>query len=71
MTLNNLAVLPKGDGRCVEAEDLYQRSPLIFERELGPEHPKVITCRQNYVRLLRKIGRERGTAVFEARPAAE
>ena len=63
MTLNNLAVLYKSAGKYAEAEPLYQRALAIFEAALGPTHPKVITCRQNYAQLLRRdaaSGRSRG-----------
>ena len=55
MTLNNLAVLYKAAGAYAEAEPLYQRALAIFETALGPSHPKVITCRQNYAQLLREV----------------
>ena len=47
VTLNNLAVLYKSEGRLDEAAALYHRALSIFERTLGPEHPKAITCRKN------------------------
>jgi hypothetical protein len=53
MTLNNLAVLAKAQGRREEAADLYSRALAIFERALGPNHPKIITCRENFERLKR------------------
>ncbi len=51
MTLNNLAVLLKKQARYEEAGAMYERALTIFERALGPEHPKVVTCRENYARL--------------------
>jgi len=54
MTLNNLAVLLKANGQREAAAQLYQRALQIFEQTLGPEHPKVITCRENYARLLKR-----------------
>ena len=35
------------------AEPLYKRSLLIWEKALGPEHPKVATSLENYAKLLR------------------
>jgi hypothetical protein len=58
MTLNNLAVLCKAQSRYAEAEALYQRALAIFEQTFGPEHPKVITCRNNYAGLMRKMTRK-------------
>jgi hypothetical protein len=52
MTLNNLAVLYKAMDRHAEAEPLYQRALTVFEHALGPTHPKVVTCRQNYAQFL-------------------
>jgi hypothetical protein len=51
MTLNNLAVLAKAQGKRDEAAELYARALAIFERVLDPNHPKVTTCRENYARL--------------------
>jgi tetratricopeptide (TPR) repeat protein len=53
VTLNNLAVLLKKQGRYEEAAQLYQRALAIFRSSLGPEHPKVITCQDNLTRLRR------------------
>jgi tetratricopeptide (TPR) repeat protein len=58
MTLNNLAVLYKAAGEYVKAEPLYRRALAIFEAALGPTHPKVRTCRQNYAQLLRDMSRQ-------------
>jgi hypothetical protein len=57
MTLNNLAVLYKSQRRLAEAKPLYMRALTIFEQALGETHPKVITCRENYARLLREMNR--------------
>jgi len=65
MTLNNLAILYKAAGRYAEAEPLYQRALTIFEAALGPAHPKVLTCRQNYTQLLRERQRQAKAAAFE------
>jgi len=32
-----------------------QFKPTTFERTLEPEHPKLVTCRQNYEKLLREM----------------
>ncbi len=58
--LNQLGLLGKSDGRFDEAEAAYRRALAIFERSLPPSHPKLVTCRENYERLLRemKVARE-------------
>ena len=54
----DLAALLDGQGKYDEAEALYRRALSIFEKALGPKHPKVRTYRQNYAGLLRAIGRK-------------
>jgi Tetratricopeptide repeat len=51
MTLNNLAVVCKAQGRYPEAESLCRRALAIFEQSLGPEHPKGFTCRKGAISL--------------------
>jgi hypothetical protein len=53
MTLNNLAILCKSQKRFNEAGALFQRAMAIYERALGPYHPNVVACRENYANLLR------------------
>lgn len=50
-----LAALLDGQGKYEEAERLYLRALAIFGRSLSPSHPKLVTCRENYERLLRKM----------------
>ncbi len=57
LSLNNLAVLYKAQGRYTEAEALYHRSLAIREKALGPEHPDVATGTENYARLLWEVSR--------------
>lgn len=57
MTLNNLAVVYKSQGKLGQAELLYQRALAIFEKVLEPHHPKIVTCRTNYASLLREMQR--------------
>ncbi|MFN0121598.1 MAG: tetratricopeptide repeat protein [Blastocatellia bacterium] len=52
-----MAVLLKKQGQLAEAAQLYQRALAIFAKTLDPQHPKVITCRENYVRLQRQSTR--------------
>jgi hypothetical protein len=66
MTLNNLAVLYKAAGEYAKAQPLYERALGIFEAVLGPTHPKVLTCRQNYAQLLRQMQRQAEAAALES-----
>ena len=52
LTLNNLAVLCKQEGRYAEAAALYQRALAVYEQVLDEMHPKVVECRANYAALL-------------------
>ena len=38
-SLNDLALLYQARGNYAEAEPLYKRSLVIWEKALGPEHP--------------------------------
>ncbi len=69
LSLNNLAVLYKAQGRYTEAEPLYQRS-LAWEKALGPEHPNVATSLENYATVLRETEREDKAEEMEARAHA-
>src|SRR5262249_50292546 len=72
MTLNNLAVLYMSRGQYAAAEPLYQRALAMFEPCLGPTHPKVVTCRQNYAQLLPETQPQDEAVALEAweRPPA-
>ena len=67
MTLNNLAVVYKAQGKLGQAELLYQRALAIFEQVLEPHHPKIVTCRANYASLLRQMHREAEAMAMESR----
>lgn len=69
-TLNNLAVFYKAQKRYAEAEPLYQRAMAIFEQSLGPRHPNVAICLDNYAELLRKTKRMDEARAMEARARA-
>ncbi|HEX6625933.1 MAG TPA: tetratricopeptide repeat protein [Pyrinomonadaceae bacterium] len=53
--LNQLGMLGKSDRRFDEAEAAFRRALAIYERTLPPSHPKLVTCRENYERLLREL----------------
>ena len=55
MTLNNLAVFYKAQGRFAEAAPLFKRALVIFKKAFGPKHAKVAVCRENYSELLREM----------------
>jgi hypothetical protein len=67
MTLKNLAVFYTAVEKYAEAEPLYQRALAIFEAHLGPRHPKVVTCLQNYAQLLHETQRRAEAMALEAR----
>jgi Tetratricopeptide repeat len=60
MTLNNLSVFYKTQGRFAEAEPLFKRALAIFENAFGPKHAKVAVCRENYSDLLREMKAQAG-----------
>ena len=43
---------------------------MIFEKALGPEHPDVARCLENYAALLRTMGRSQEAAPLEGRALA-
>ena len=57
VTLNNLAVLYKSEGEYAQAAPLYRQALAIFEAALGPAHPNVVACRENYAQLVREMER--------------
>ena len=66
-SLNNLAELYQGHGKYAEAEPLYQRSLMIREKTLGPEHLDVAKALENYAALLRATQRGEQAAKLETR----
>ena len=52
LTLNNLAVLYKTQGRFDVAAELYRRALSCLEPALSPRHPNLVKCRKNYAALL-------------------
>ena len=65
---NNLAALI-GERRPVEAAALLRRALATFRRSGGPHHPNVAVCLENFVPVLRRLGRVR-EAEASARRAA-
>jgi len=65
--LNNLAAVYHAQGRYAEAEPLYERSLLIAENALGPEHPYVAVVCENMAKLCKQIGKEDEAERLEAR----
>ena len=63
---NNLASLLKTRGRAKEAADLFRQALDVFTTTLGPDHPNVAICLENYADTLRKLRRWR-----EARACAK
>jgi CHAT domain-containing protein/Flp pilus assembly protein TadD len=73
LSLNNLAGLYVRQGRCADAEPLYQRSLAIREKALGRDHPDVAQSLNNLAELYRRQGRyadaeplyQRSLAIYE------
>ncbi len=57
LSLNNLAVVYRSQGRYAEAEPLHERALAIREEALGPDHPDVATSLNNLAELYRGQGR--------------
>ncbi|MGV0024698.1 tetratricopeptide repeat protein [Phormidesmis priestleyi] len=57
ISLNNLAVLYKSQGRYEAAEPLYVRSLQIYEQQLGASHPNTQKVRENLALLRKKMTR--------------
>jgi Tetratricopeptide repeat len=55
MTLNNLAVLFRSQGKLEQAAPLFRRALAIFEETLDHDHPSVLMCRENYEELEREM----------------
>jgi hypothetical protein len=55
VTLNNLAVFCRSQGKVEEAAQMYRRAIEIFKQSLHPSHPKRKLCEQNYEQLLREM----------------
>ena len=55
--LNDTAYYLYERARYEEAEPLYRRALAIFEKALGPEHPDVVTVKENYAFMLNETGR--------------
>jgi len=66
-TLDDLAEVYHAQGKDAEAEPLYKRSLVIWERTLGREHAHVAISLQKYATLLRRMNREAEAAALEAR----
>jgi len=48
VTLNNLAFLYKSRRDFARAAPLYEEAVSIFEKSLGPDHPRSIASRANF-----------------------
>jgi hypothetical protein len=57
----------RAQGQYAKAEPLYQRAVAIKEKALGPVHPEVATCLENYALCLRAMDRPGEAAPLEAR----
>ncbi len=57
MSLNNLALLYRNQGRYANAQPLLKRALAIHEKALGPGHPSVATSLNNLADLYERQGR--------------
>ncbi len=67
MTLNNLAGLYRGQERYEEAEPFYQRALAIFEKVLGPDHPRIARTLEDYAGILQSMNRPSEATALKAR----
>ncbi len=56
--------------RFFEAFDAYHRAGNLYEKAHGPDHEHVAACREYAARALKKLGRLKCAAVYEAEAAA-
>ena len=68
--MNDLASWLENRAEYDEAELLYRQALAILEKALGPEHPNVATCLENYAGLLLKMDRLEEAGQLEARAMA-
>ena len=69
-SLNTLAVLYYLQGKYAEAEPLYKRELVLYQKTLGPEHPDMPKVLENMAELYKKTGREDEARKFEERAKA-
>ncbi|MCX8072107.1 MAG: tetratricopeptide repeat protein [Candidatus Binatia bacterium] len=69
ISLNNLALLYQMQGDYAKAEPLYERSLVIREKALGPDHPDVATGLEHLADLYRATGRRSEPEALEQRAA--
>jgi non-specific serine/threonine protein kinase/serine/threonine-protein kinase len=66
-TLNDLAILNRKRGDLATAESYFQRAIHEFETAMGPTHPDLAKCLDQYASLLRQMGRTADAEAAEAR----
>lgn len=52
--MNNLAALLESQGKCDEAEPIFQQTLLLREKVLGKEHPDTLASMNNLASLLKR-----------------
>ena len=55
------------EGAYAQAEPVFRRALAIYEKALGPEHPKVATSLENYAFMLQSTGRQEKAALLQSR----
>jgi len=65
--LFNLASLYKERKNYIEAEKLYVKTLIIFEKTLGSDHPRMAVVMDSYAELLHEIGLDEQAEKIHAR----
>ena len=71
MTVNNLAVLLKDQGKLDEAKAMYERALAGRERTLGADHPHTLGTVNNLAGLLNQVGDAAAAAALRERFGCE
>ena len=67
MTVNNLAVVLKDQGKLDEAKAMYERALAGRERTLGADHPHTVGTVNNLAGLLNQVGDAAAAAALRER----
>ena len=70
VSLNNLGNCLRQQGKCQEAEPLYQRALDIKKKIGGHFHKDLVMILENYAKLLRAMGRESEAAKLDGQAQA-
>jgi len=65
--VNNLAGNYHAQGKYAKAVPLYERTLIIYEKTLGPDHPHLAVICENYGNCYRGLGKEDEAEILETR----